>query len=211
MKTTLRIVTALSISILILLASCAPNTKIIGSWKSPGVGDKKYSDLFVMGISDNFIGRKTFEEDFQQILKEKGIKSIISVNVLNPNTRMNQIPTDEIVAAIQKEKADGVLTMTVIDQTSETRYVQGSAYPVGGYGFRGYYGMYAPMAYSPGYYATDKSYFIEIKLFDVNSNELVWSAQSETVNPSNLESAAMTFSRVVVGRMIKDGVIAGPK
>lgn len=193
------------------LVSCSPSTKIIGSWKSQELGEKKFNDLLILGISDNFISRKTFEEDMQIVLKEKGIKSIISVDVLDPTTKMNEINGDDLVAAIRKENADGILTMAVIDQTSETRYVQGSAYPVGGYGFRGYYGMYAPMAYTPGYYTEDKSYFIEIKLFDITTNDMVWSAQSETVNPSNLESAAMTFSRVVVDRMVKDGVIAGSK
>lgn len=191
--------------------SCSPSTKIIGSWKSQELGQKKFKDLLILGISDNFISRKTFEEDMQVVLKEKGIESVISVDVLDPTTKMNEIQADDLVGTIRKEHSDGILTMAVIDQTSETRYVQGSAYPVGGYGFRGYYGMYAPMAYTPGYYTEDKSYFIEIKLFDIQSNDMVWSAQSETVNPSNLESAAMTFSRVVVDRMIKDGVIATGK
>jgi hypothetical protein len=190
------------------MIACSPSTKIVGSWKSPEIGDKKYNDLFILALTDNFINRKTFEEDFSEILAVKGIKSLSSVNVLNPGTKMQDINEDQIAAIIEKEGADGVITMGVIDQTSETRYVQGSAYPTGGYGFRGYYGYYGGMAYSPGYYTTDKSYFIEIKLFDVKSGDMIWSAQSEISNPGNLESTAMTFSRVVVDRMMKDGVLA---
>lgn len=189
------------------MMACSASTKIVGSWKSPEIGDKKYSDLFILAMSDNFINRKTFEEDFSEILAAKGIKSLSSVNVLDPSTKMENIKADQIATAIEKESSDGVITMGVIDQTSETRYVQGSAYPTGGYRFRGYYGAYGGMAYNPGYYTTDKSYFIEIKLFDVKSGDMIWSAQSEITNPGNLESTAMTFSRVVVERMMEDGVL----
>lgn len=193
-----------------LMISCSPSTKIVGSWKSPEIGNKQYHDLFILALTDNFINRKTFEEDFSAILTDKGIKSLPSVNVLQPGMKMENIKADQIAEAIEKEGADGVITMGVIDQTSETRYVPGSAYPVGGYGFRGYYGYYGGMAYSPGYYTTDKSYFIEIKLFDVKSEKMIWSAQSEITNPGNLESTAMTFSRVVIERMMEDGVLAVP-
>lgn len=211
MKSPTRILALLFITTTALVVSCAPNTKIIGSWKSPELGSKNFSNIFILGLSDNFINRKTFEEDMSLILKEKGVNSTISVNQIGPGVAIQQKNAEQIEEIIKKGNSDAILTMGLIDQTSETRYVQGSAYPMAGYGFRGYYGYYGGMAYTPGYYTEDKSYFIEIKLFDIKSNDMVWSAQSETVNPSNLESAAMTFSRVVVDRMIKDGVVAGAK
>lgn len=211
MKSPTRILALLFITTTALVVSCAPNTKIIGSWKSPELGSKKFSNIFILGLSDNFINRKTFEEDMSIILREKGIGSTTSVDAIGPGTAIQQKNAEHIEEIIKKGNNDAILTMGLIDQTSETRYVQGSAYPMAGYGFRGYYGYYGGMAYTPGYYTEDKSYFIEIKLFDIKSNDMVWSAQSETVNPSNLESAAMTFSRVVVDRMIKDGVVAGAK
>lgn len=211
MRSPIRLFAAFPIVIFTLMVSCAPNTKIIGSWKSPELGTKTFKDIFILGLSDNFINRKTFEEDMAIILKEKGVKSTASVDAIGPGTAIQQKNAEHIEEIIKKGSSDAIMTMGLIDQTSETRYVQGSAYPMAGYGFRGYYGYYGGMAYTPGYYATDKSYFVEIKLFDLSTGTMVWSAQSETVNPSNLESAAMTFSRVVVDRMIKDGVIAGSK
>ena len=63
------------------------------------------------------------------------------------------------------------------------------------------------MMYDPGYYTTDKSYYLEANLYDVESEQLVWSAQSETTNPANLEAFARTFAMVISDQMIKDGVI----
>jgi hypothetical protein len=194
----------------ILALSCAPATKIVGSWKSPELGNKKYTDLYIFAMTDNFINRTTFEEDVSQILQEKGIDSQTSVSTLKPGVRLEAIDSNAVLNAIQEGKSDGILTMGLIDQTSDTRYVQGSAYPMAGYGFRGYYRSFGAMAYSPGYYTTDKSYFVEIKLFDVKSGDMIWSAQSQTTNPGKLETAAMDFARVVVDRMIKDGILNVP-
>jgi hypothetical protein len=78
----------------------------------------------------------------------------------------------------------------------------------GGYGrFGGYYGMYGPMTYSPGYYATDKNFYVEINLYDTETQALVWSAQSATTNPSSIDRAAREFALVVVDKMIKDKII----
>jgi hypothetical protein len=196
--------------LVIITVSCSPATKIVGSWKNPQLGEKKYSDIYIFAMAENFINRKTFEEDVAIVLNEKGLESQTSVNTLEPGVRLQDVKSEDIVNAIEKSKNDGLLTMGVIDQTSETRYVQGSAYPMAGYGFRGYYGAYGAMAYSPGYYTTDKTYFIEIKLFDVKSGDMVWSAQSETTNPGKIETAAMEFAKVVVERMISDGVLNAP-
>lgn len=61
--------------------------------------------------------------------------------------------------------------------------------------------------YTPGYYDTDKKYYIEINLYDAETDELVWSSQSETTNPPSLESFAPTFALTVVNQLIKDGLI----
>jgi PBP1b-binding outer membrane lipoprotein LpoB len=196
--------------LILIFVSCSPATKIVGSWKNPQLGEKKYSDIYIFAMTDNFINRKTFEEDVAIVLKEKGLESQTSVYSLAPGIKLQDVKSDDIVNAMEKSKNDGLLTMGVIDQTSETRYVQGSAYPMAGFGFRGYYGAFGTMAYSPGYYTTDKSYFIEIKLFDVKTGDMVWSAQSETTNPGKIETAAMEFARVVVDRMINDGVLNTP-
>jgi hypothetical protein len=195
------------LALVVITLSCSPSTKIVGSWKSPELGSKKYSDLYIFAMTDNFINRKTFEEDVSQILLSKGIDSQTSVNTLKAGIKLEAIDSNAVLNAIQESKTDGILTMGLIDQTSETRYVPGSAYPMAGYGFRGYYGAFGAMAYNPGYYTTDKSYFIEIKLFDVKSGDMIWSAQSETTNPGKIETAAMEFATVVVDRMIQEGLL----
>lgn len=200
-----------------LVTACAPSTKIIGSWKSPEAETAGYSNLFVAAlISDNYIAKKTIEDDIDEILIQKGIQAISNLEQVKPGLVFTNENKDQVVQEIKNSGRDGILTVAIIDQTNETRYVPGTVYsPMyygGGYGrFGGYYGMYGPSTYSPGYYATDKNFYVEINLYDTATQALVWSAQSETTNPSSIDQAAKEFAYVVVDKMIKDKVIIPKK
>jgi hypothetical protein len=75
----------------------------------------------------------------------------------------------------------------------------------GGYGFGGYYGYMAPSIYStPGYTTTDKTYFMEARLFEAASENMVWSAQSEAYNPSKIDKFSKDYSSMLVEQMQKD-------
>jgi hypothetical protein len=53
--------------------------------------------------------------------------------------------------------------------------------------------------YDPGYYVTDKIYFMEGNLFDVSSETLIWSVQTKTLNPPSIEK----FSKGLVETMLR--------
>ena len=74
--------------------------------------------------------------------------------------------------------------------------------------FWGYYNTWHPTLYSPGYYQEDKVYFIETNLYDAETEQLLWSAQSETYNPSSLTIFAKTFADVVVSRMQQEDLLS---
>jgi hypothetical protein len=99
-----------------------------------------------------------------------------------------------------------VLMMRLADIEKETSYVQGSttAY-YGGYGR--YYGYGAGMYSSPGYYTTDKNYFIETTLYSVNPDKLLWTGTTKTVNPSNVDKTVNDIAAVVSEKMMKDGFL----
>ena len=106
---------------------------------------------------------------------------------------------------------DGVLTVALLHEETKERYVAGSsAYAPYSYGYYGsYYGYYSyryPTVYEPGYYSTEKTYFIETNLFDVESGALVWSMQSQSYSPANLESFAKGYAALVAYQLKKDGI-----
>ncbi|WP_373399248.1 hypothetical protein V8V91_05790 [Algoriphagus halophilus] len=201
--------------ILAFAISCSPSSKIIGSWTGPDTPSEPYKTIFVTGISSNLVARQTIESDINTHLKERGVTAVSSFDIIPPGFKATEENKDATLKAIKDGGSDAILTIALLDQTSETRYVPGttmySPMMYGGYygRFYGYYSYYNPVMYNPGYYSTDKKYYLEMNLYDVQTETLVWSAQSETTNPSSIESFSRTFSELVVYQLIKDGLIAG--
>ncbi|WP_228527722.1 hypothetical protein [Pararhodonellum marinum] len=211
---TRHIIGILGLFVFMTWSGCSPSTKIIGSWKSPEAAETGYQDLYVVAlINENMVAKKTIEDDIDQLLREKGIQAESNLENIQPGLSRKKDNIDEVVQAIKESGSDGIMTVAVLVKSTETRYVPGSTNyynPMlyGGYGrFGGYYGLYQPMVSSPGYYETDNNYFLEINLYDTSTEKLVWSAQSQTTNPSNIDTAAKAFSKKVVEQLIDDGII----
>lgn len=206
-----------SLVLALLVASCSPSTKILGSWASPNKKMGGYKDLVILGISESVISRQTFEDQIQLALTNDGIKASNSSVIIPPGTKPSESEKEKFVQALKAQGHDAVMTIALLDQTSESRYVPGtSAYTPMMYGgfyrsYWGYYNYYSPMMYDPGYYTTDKSYFLEANVYDVNTEELIWSSQSETTNPANLEAFAHAFAAVISDQLLKDGIIVKNK
>jgi hypothetical protein len=104
---------------------------------------------------------------------------------------------------ITKENCTHVLLMRLADIEKETSYTPGTTYGYyGGYGR--YYGYGAAMYSTPGYYTTDKNYFIETTIYSVSPNKLLWTGTTKTVNPSKVDKAVNDIADVIVAKMKDD-------
>ena len=82
----------------------------------------------------------------------------------------------------------------------------GGFVPYAGYGYyySGYY-AYSPVFYSPGYYETDKTYFIESNLFNATTEKLLISMQSKVVNPPTAMKASKQYTQMLVTELQAQG------
>lgn len=199
----------------IVLAGCAPGTQITGSWKNPDARTAaNINTILVTALTGRTTARQAVENDIAAALEERGYKTIKSIDVMPPTFTGNRTPDrEELLSRISDSGADAILTVALIDKETETRYVPGSAgytpFPRFGYygTFSGYYNTWYPTLYDPGYYEKEKVYFIETNLYDVETEALLWSAQSETYDPSSLPNFAKEFSEVVVSRLERDELL----
>lgn len=68
-------------------------------------------------------------------------------------------------------------------------------------------GAIAPLVYEPGYLATDRIVRIETNAHRVSDARLVWSARSETPNPSNAEQPIEEVARAAVEAIRRDALL----
>lgn len=198
----------------LVLPGCAPSTQITGTWKNPEGGGQAYNKIMVVAITDNVRARQTVETDMQAQLQQRGIQGAKSIDMFPPTMSQKGGPdVNQILDKVREQQYDAILTVALLDEETETRYVPGSyGYtPItrfGWYGrFRGYYTYWYPTIYDPGYYTEQKTYFLETNLYDVGTEQLQWSAQSASHSPSSLRKASVTLAELTVGRMAQDGLV----
>jgi len=204
------------LTILTFAVSCAPSTQITGSWKNEDAGIASIDKILVTALTGRVAARQAVEDDLAAALERQGYTTIKSMSVLPPTFTDDATPNrEELLSRIRDTGADAILTVALIDEETESRYVPGTygyaPYPRFGYygTFWGYYNMWYPILFDPGYYEEDKVYFIETNLYDARSEQLLWSAQSESTNPRSLPAFAEDFSQVVVAQLEKDDILSG--
>lgn len=194
----------LSAFVMISLVSCGPATKIEKSWMEPGatVTASAPNKTLVVALVKDETSRRVIEDQLAKRLQSGGTSSytVLTTDVLKNASE----------AALKEKLTEGkythILLMRLADVEKETSYVQGSTTGFyGGYGR--YYGYGAGMYTSPGYYTTDKNYFVETTVYTVNPDKLVWTGTTKTVNPSKLEKTVNEIADVVSDKMKKDGFL----
>jgi len=197
------------ISLAFYLVSCGPSQKITSAWVNKDVDPiKKYTSIFVLGMSQNVAARNIVETDLANAISAKGYKVFKSTEYFAPHFGKEAAPTKEdIMAKVTQLGCDAIFTVGLVDKTSETRYVPGMAYsPFMGYGmgFGGYYGFMGPIINDPGYYTTDKTFFMEANVFDAANEKLIWSAQSEAYDPSTISKFSREYTVLLMDKLTTD-------
>lgn len=201
--------------IVLFIASCGSTTAITASYKEPNAkGD--YKKVFITALTDNNAAKQNVENRISELLVSRGAATIKSVDVLPPNFRKVAESKDKnlVIQKIQEKGCDGIMTIALVNKENETRYVQGTSYYPAGVPYYGGFGAYYAYGYdnfySPGYYTTDKIYYLEVNLYDATTEKLVWSAQSKTYNPESLDDFLNGYVKAIGEEMTKDGIIPPP-
>lgn len=209
----MRTVFSIALLLILSLSGCGPSQRITNSWISPEAKSKgPYESIFIIVLSPSMASSFSVEDRMAAIVASRGQKYVVSSAVFPPNLAISENFTREQMAeAIKRTGCDAVFVLALLDVKTVETYRPGYAYyPVsyGMYGsYYGYYNHYYPLVYSPGYYSTDKTYYIETNFYDVATDQLLWSIQSEAYNPSGLDSWFDTYSRDLLEELEREGLL----
>jgi hypothetical protein len=212
----------LAIISLVIMIACGPSMKIktVGAWVNrEKVPPEPIKSVFIIAFTDNPQVRVQLEDDVAAAAAEKGIKAYKSLDIIGPVELKHIAPVKDVfIKKLQDLNCETIFTIALIDAHSETHYTPGTgqsnvyspyqyspylqysgysaAAPAGPYGgFGGYYGFCINTMSTEGYYTTTSKYFLETKLFTVNSDETLLSIQSKVSNPKTLERASKEYTQ----------------
>jgi hypothetical protein len=206
--------------LLFLLAACktTTTTDFSQSYRNPGFEETVFKKVLVIGVAENPESRQAFEDALVSAIAAEGGTAAPSYTIL-PDSE--QISEDQLHAAIENEGIDGVLITRLlsVDKSKEytppkkynnpqTRYYTASR--GWGYGYGGFYGFYGTTyaeVHEPGYFETSTTLKLETNLYSVATNELVWTGQSETIDPDSIEDARASVTRAVAKKLKEERLI----
>ena len=185
---------------LFLFNSCA--TRFTNIWKDEQYQRGPVKKVFVIGVAKSESVKRFFEDEFIRQLKARGTDAVASYSVFPTEAVVDK----EMLANKVKELgADAVIATRLVDRRKEQTYVPGNAYAVPG-PYRGW-GSYYEYATTPGYVVENEVAVLETNLFDVQTESLIWSAQSETTFTAADQKLIQSFIKVIANKLSKDGMI----
>lgn len=196
----------------VLLSACT-SQQVIGYWVNKEALPKgPYNKIFILALLDKKESRIYVEDEMAALIESRGQKAMKSYHVFPPEISMQGMLTREQLAqAIKNAGCDGVYLITLLDTRTESHYQPGTAYYPMVYGYYGsyygYYNYYYPQVYQPGYYITNQTYYVETNFFDVESDQLLWSIQSDAYNPSDITSMFREYAHLINYKLKKEKLI----
>ncbi|WP_276504701.1 hypothetical protein [Terrimonas pollutisoli] len=198
--------------IALFLAGCT-SSRITSSWKDENVSPKQYNKILVLGLireADRTI-RENMEDHLVGDLQNLGYNAVSALEEYGPKA-FDKMDEEAALAKLNNSGVDAVVTIVLLDKEKEKRYVPGhiNYSPYGYYynRFWGYYGTMNRRIYEPGYYVTDTKYFWESNFYDMRTQKLLYSVQTQSFDPASSESLGHQYGLLIAKHMIKNGVVA---
>ncbi|HEX6847222.1 MAG TPA: hypothetical protein VF144_09600 [Chitinophagaceae bacterium] len=200
------------LAVAFIFSSCT-SSRITSSWKAADVQQKQYKKVLVLGLfleKDRALKEK-MEAHIVSDLKALGYDAICSCDEYGPKAFEN-IKEAEALQKLSGGGIDAVLTVVLLDKTKERYYVPNhvyySPYSVYHNHWWGYYSTMYDRIYQPGYYAVDTKYFWESNFYDLDTKKLIYSAQTQSFDPSSAESLAHEYGKLIVNDMKNKTVLS---
>lgn len=199
-------------TVIFVIASCS-STMITSSWKSPqatNLGSKKIMVIALLPDKNRAL-QQSMENQLVSELKERGVQALSAFTTFGP--KFSPQDEEKALKKLDEKGVHAVLTIVLLNKDKDKQFNPGNAsiYPVGYYrSWFGYYQTVYSRVYSPGYYTSSTKFFWESNLYDMdgtNGKKLLYSAQSQSFDPSSISKLATEYSNKIVNDMAKQGLL----
>lgn len=204
------------------LAGCTLTpTRIESSWYDPSFDGAPFERVAVLALFDTAAESRNFETLAVENLRNRGVDAIPGHEILAPDVRYSQ---EEMENELREADVEGVLIFRLIAMDERrvyqppTEYV--SAMPPGVVWADPFYWYYYPqwnyywhwrstwtVTRSPGYWQEYTYVTVESSLYDNETDRLVYTAKSGTVDGDSFDRFAQSVADEVVDRIADLGML----
>ncbi|MFT3704328.1 MAG: hypothetical protein QM802_18310 [Agriterribacter sp.] len=194
------------------LISCTTPTKIVNSWRDPETTIKRpgVHAMVVAALIQDQVVRRQVEDYMVSLYPGKATQSYRLFGGDSLLTKDEPYYNE----LLKKEGYDGIVLMKQVSSKTTERYVPGkppayfttwSGYWRGGWGNHWATTQYMPG--TPGHIRKDWTWMVEVSVYSLKANKLIWAANTSTTNPGGRVPLFEDVCKAVHKEMRSDGFL----
>lgn len=181
--------TRLALAIALLTSCAAGSTSIEASWRAPTMRPGEVTKAVTMFASIDGALRRSSEDALARELDARGMTVAPAYSVLLPEVRDRDAVRSALIAA----GFDGIITIRMVGKQNRDEY-----YPT--------FDLYWGEAWGPVF--TETVVRVEISVYSLISNQLLWSALSRSIDPDGVGELIADVVEIIGHELDREGVIA---
>jgi len=195
----------LSMIFIILSACSASSVRLHSVWRDSNYSSGYIKKVLVVGVSDNERNRKLFETEFSNRFESQLVKAVSSAELIPLDSDLTK---ENIKKKAIEVEADSVFVTHLVSVEEKEVYnppeYRSDFTPIQ---FGPYYTSVHDYVVMPGYYSQHKYVKLESNLYDTQSEKLIWTAQSEIIDPQSVEKEIKSLCDAVMKNLKKNELI----
>jgi hypothetical protein len=182
------------------------------SWKAETGYSHKYQKVLVVCLlreEDNSI-RENIENQLADELTGQGVNAVTSLQLMGSKI-FDRMDEEDALYQLNNQCVDAVLTVTLLNREKEKKYMPGIIhYTPYGYGYDRFWRYKTAIKYrimTEGYYNNKTDSFLECNLYDMTTQQLIYSIQSGSTFNEEFEKEENKLYRQIVKGIIKKEIL----
>ena len=195
----------LILTLAVILMGCSTSNKITNSWKNPeaSLESAKFQTVAVFAMVKNPDMRRDVEEAIASQMP-----NTITVPSYKMITNEELADIDAVKQKLKERGMEGALVLSVRNVNQKTSYYSSGMYPSAYYSFGGYYNYAWNYMYDPYVYSNTNVYVdLEILIYSLKNDQLVWYGESTSVNPKGIQETISELAKSVKDQLVEDGLL----
>lgn len=184
----------------LVIAACA-NTKPVGEWRSEDFTGK-LNNILIIGVTSRSDRRRVFEDKFVEGLAALKVSATPSYKLMDSSLHL----TRQVVKNAIKGQDIGAVLVTRLAGVRKKEVYHASDDKDENLSYFNYSDKSFQQA-DVGYTEQHRVVALETKLYDIASAELVWSMQSETMDPSQPRHVIEDQIKLTIDTLAKRNLI----
>ena len=195
----------LILTLAVILMGCSTSNKITNSWKNPeaSLESAKFQTVAVFAMVKNPDMRRDVEEAITSQMP-----NTIAVPSYKMITNEELADVDAVKQKLKERGMEGALVLSVRNVNQKTSYYSSGMYPSAYYSFGGYYNYAWNYMYDPFVYSNTNVYVdLEILIYSLKNDQLVWYGESTSVNPKGIQETISKLAVSVKNQLVEDELL----